>query len=102
MQARESAVDRLQRAVKEADAASIAMEAASDCRNDHQAKYEGGATPGEKRDLRSHSEHLLPSEAEVLERLRRLAVENRRAALVPSPGGEIALGDPRSGAVRRR
>ena len=99
MQARESAICRLERPVKKAVAASIAMDAAYDCRNDHQDEHEGGATPGEKRDLRGHSEHLLPSEAEVLERLRRLAVENRRATLVPSPGCQIALGDPRSGAV---
>jgi hypothetical protein len=71
-----------------------------DRRDDGQGKHENGATLDEKRDLRGHSEHLLPSsEAEVLERLRRLAVQSRRATLVPSPGRKIALGDPRGGAV---
>jgi hypothetical protein len=45
-----------------------------DRRNDRKGKHEGGPAPGEKRDLRGHRKHLLPSEPEVLERLRRLAV----------------------------
>ena len=64
-----------------------------------QGEHENGATLDEKRDLRGHSEHLLPSEAEVLECLGRLAVQRRRATLIPAPGGEIALGDPRSSAM---
>ena len=94
----------LPRAVPETGdmAATAAVVTTRDRRNDRQGIHESGTTPGEKRDLRGHREHLLPSESEVLERLRRLAVQARRAALVPSPGREIALGDPRSGAVRRR
>lgn len=68
------------------------------CKNG-QGEYEDGTTLDEKRDLRGHSEHLLPSEAEVLERLRRLAVQSRRATLVPAPRRKIALGDPRGSAV---
>ncbi len=68
------------------------------CKNG-QGEYEHGPTLDEKRDLRGHSEHLLPSEAEVLERLRRLAVQSRRATLVPAPRRKIALSDPRGGTV---
>lgn len=82
-------------------AESAAVGATQDRRNDREGKHEGGPTPGEKRDLRGHREHLLPSEPKVLERLRRLAVQARRTALVPPPGSEIALGDPRCGAMRR-
>jgi hypothetical protein len=80
---------------------SVAMpvHATGNSRNDSQCKQQERATLDEKRDLRGHREHLLPSEAEVLERLRRLAVQDRRAALVTTPGGKIALGDPRGGAV---
>jgi hypothetical protein len=77
----------------------MSVRAPHDRRNDSQGKHENRAALDKKRDLRGHSEHLLPSEAEVLERLRRLAVQNRRATLVPSPGRKIALGDPRGGAV---
>jgi hypothetical protein len=68
-------------------------------RDDGEGEYEDGAALDEKRDLRGHSEHLLPSETEVLERLRRLAVQSRRATLVPAPRRKIALGDPRGGTV---
>ena len=78
-----------------------AVGATRDRGNDREGKHEGGPTPGEKRDLRGHSEHLLPSETEVLERLRRLAVQGCRATLVPPPSREVALGDPRGGAMRR-
>ena len=53
----------------------------------------------QERNFGGHREHLLPSEPEVLERFGRAAVEHRRAALVTAPRGEIALGDPRGGAV---
>lgn len=78
-----------------------AVGASRDRRNDREGKHEGGPTPGEKRDLRGHREHLLPSEPKVLERLRRLAIQTRRATLVPPPSREVALGDPRGGAMRR-
>jgi hypothetical protein len=68
-------------------------------RDDGQNEHDRRAAMEQERDLGGHREHLLPSEAEVLERLRRLAVQDRRATLVPSPRREIALGDPRSGAV---
>ena len=80
---------------------TAAVGASQDRRNDREGKHEGGPTPGEKRDLRGHREHLLPSEPEVLERLRRLAIQSRRATLVPPPSREVALGDPRGGAMRR-
>ena len=53
----------------------------------------------QERNFGGHREHLLPSEAEVLERFGRLAVEPRRATLVTAPRSEVALGDPRGGAV---
>ncbi len=53
----------------------------------------------QEREFGGHREHLLPSEAEILERFGRLAVQPRRATLVTAARGEVALGDPRSGAV---
>jgi hypothetical protein len=81
---------------------AMSVHATHDRRDDSQGKHESGSALDEKRDLRGHSEHLLPSEAEVLECLSRLAVQSRRATLVPPPSREIALGDPRGGAMRGR
>jgi hypothetical protein len=62
-------------------------------------EHDRRATMEQEREFGGHREHLLPSEAEVLERFGRLAVQPRRAALVTAPCGEVALGDPRSRAV---
>ena len=78
---------------------AVSVRTPNDRRDDGQGEYEDGATLDEKRDLRGHSEHLLPSEAEVLECLRRLAVQSRRATLVSAPRRKIALGDPRGSTV---
>ena len=77
----------------------MSVRAPNDRRDNGQGEHKNGATLDEKRDLRGHSEHLPPLEAEVLERLGRLAVQHRRATLIAAPGGKIALGDPRGGAV---
>jgi hypothetical protein len=68
-------------------------------RNDSQNENDRRATMEQERDFGGHREHLLPSEPEVLERFGRLAVEDRRTALVTAPSSEIALGDPRGRAV---
>jgi hypothetical protein len=70
-----------------------------DCRDDSQANDHRRAAPDEECECLCHREHLLPSEAEVLERFGRLAVQHRRATLVTAARSEVALGDPRSGAV---
>ena len=66
---------------------------------DGQNNDDRGAATEQKRDLGGHREHLLPSEAEILERFGRPAVEPRRSALVTATRSEIALGDPGCGAV---
>jgi len=68
-------------------------------RDDSQNEHDRRAAMKQKRDLGGHREHLLPSEAEVLERFGRPAVQARRATLVTTPGSKVALGDPRCGAV---
>jgi hypothetical protein len=80
---------------------TVIMEPTSsgDCRDDSQANHDRRAAPDEECECLCHREHLLPSEAEVLERFGRLAVQHRRATLVTAARCEVALGDPRSGAV---
>ncbi len=68
-------------------------------RDDSQNEHDRRATMEQKCNFGGHREHLLPSEAEVLERFGRPAVQSRRATLVTAPRSEVALGDPRSGAV---
>jgi hypothetical protein len=68
-------------------------------RDDSQNEHDRRAAMEQKRDLGGHREHLLPSEAEVLERFGRPAVEARRATLVTALGSKVALGDPRCGAM---
>ena len=75
------------------------MRASEQSRDDSHRNDNCRATLEQKRDFGGHREHLLPSEAEVLERFGRLAVQARRPALVTAARGEVALGDPRSGAV---
>ena len=75
-------------------AATAAVVTTRDRRNDRQGIHESGTTPGEKRDLRGHREHLLPLEPEVLERFGRLAVQTRRTALIAATRREVALGNP--------
>ena len=75
------------------------MRASEQCRDDSQNQHDRRAAMEQKRDLGGHREHLLPSEAEVLERFGRPAVQARSATLVTAPGSKVALGDPRCGAV---
>jgi hypothetical protein len=75
------------------------VRASKQSRNDSQNEDDRRAAMEQERDFGGHREHLLPSEAEVLERFGRLAVQNRCAALVATPGSEVALGDPRGGAM---
>ena len=75
------------------------MRASEQSRDDSQREDNCRATLEHERDFGGHREHLLPSEAEVLECFGRLAVQARRAALVTAARSEVALGDPRSGAV---
>ena len=75
------------------------MRASEQSRDDSQRNDNCRATLEQKRDFGGHREHLLPSEAEVLECFGRLAVQDRRAALVTAPRREVALGDPRGGTV---
>ena len=67
--------------------------------NDGQNDNDRGPATEQKQDFGGHREHLLPSEAEVLEGFGRAAVETRRSALVTAARSEIALGDPGCGAV---
>ncbi len=68
-------------------------------RNDSQDNEHCRTAPEQERELGGHREHLLPSEAEILERFGRPAVEARRSTLVTAARSQVALGDPGCGAV---
>jgi hypothetical protein len=72
---------------------------AESSRDNSHNQHDCRAAVQQERNFGGHREHLLPSETEVLERFGRLAVENRRTALVTAPRREVALGDPRGGTV---
>jgi hypothetical protein len=69
------------------------------------AEHDGQHHEGDEDDepaveqLACHSEHLLPLEAEVLERLGRTPVEHGGAPFVAALGRQVALCDPRGRAM---
>src|SRR5581483_3884269 len=65
-------------------------------------RHQHRVTLEEESELDSHREHLLPLEPEVLERFGGPPEEDGRPPFVAAPRREIALGDPRGRAVRRR
>jgi hypothetical protein len=72
---------------------------AESSRDNSHNQHDCRAAVQQERNFGGHREHLLPSEAEILERFGRPAVEPRRSALVTATRSEIALGDPGCGAV---
>jgi hypothetical protein len=90
----------LEGSVPEADTMILEPVHASDeSRDDSQDNEHCRAAPEQERELGGHREHLLPSEAEILERFGRTAVKTRRATLVTATRSKVALGDPGCGAV---
>ena len=65
---------------------------------DHDQRQEHKYAPTEE--AVCHREHLPSSEPEILERLGRAAVEHRCLPFISTLGGQVALRDPRSSAVR--
>ena len=65
---------------------------------DHDQREQHECAPTEE--ILCHREHLPSSETEILERLGRAAVEHRCPPFVSTLGGQVALRDPCSSAVR--
>lgn len=82
----------LTRAVPETE---MTGHAGDDRDHDQREEHECAATE----EAACHREHLPSSEPEILERLGGTAVEHRCTPFVSTPGGQVALRDPRRGAV---